>query len=228
MPLKQLTKMERVDIIIGAKEGDRSKIQMILESFQWLKESYYKNFIYKKNYIPKNDYYQECDVKIMKCIKKLSEPSYGKLYSLVKKSISNLTIDIIRKSKRYRNLNIFCIEEIDENKDYYREEVHNFDNQVVSDIVVYESYDNNIKPRLSPKENDIFFSHIKGEALELYAYKNDMKLETVKRIFRNAVNKIVNKEQIKKFHCIEVITLIFVKNMAVYMDLLNITDLMVK
>jgi hypothetical protein len=82
--------------------------------------------------------------------------------------------------------------------------------------------------QLSPKEKNIFFSHIKGEDFEDYAYKNAMKLESVKRIFRNALSKIANKEEIKKFHCIEVITLIFLKNRAVYMDLLNITDLMVK
>lgn len=228
MPLRQFSRKERVEIIIDAKEGDELKTEMIVESFGWLKKSCYKDLIHKKDKILKEDYYQECDVKIIQCIIALNEINYGSLSNLVEISIKRMTENFVRKNKRYNELNGVFSEEIDENKTDCRDGIHNFDNQVVSNIMVYESYEVIIKHQLSPKEKDIFFSHIIGESFENYAYKNAIKLESVKRMFRTALSKIENKDQIRKFHCIEVLALIVLKNIAVYMDLLNITDLMVK
>ncbi|MCH5138874.1 hypothetical protein JMF89_17045 [Clostridiaceae bacterium UIB06] len=228
MPLRQFSRKERVNIIIDAKEGDELKTQIIVESFGWLKKSCYKDLIHKKDKILKEDYYQECDVKIIQCIRALNEINYGALSNLVEISIKHMTENFVRKNKRYNELNVVCSEEIDENKPDYRECIHNFDNQIVSDMMVYRIYEDIIKHQLSPKEKDIFFSHIKGESFENYAYKNAMKLESVKRMFRTAVSKIGNKDQIRKFHYIEVLALIVLKNMAVYMDLLSIKDLIVK
>lgn len=228
MPLRQLNRKEREDIIIGAKAGDKSNTEMITESFLWLKANSYANLIHKKDNIYRDDYYQDCDVKIIQCIKELNEINYGALSSLVKISIKNLTENIVKRNKRYNHLNVICSNAVDENKADDRDDIHNFDNTIVSDMVVYESYDSFIKHQLSPKENDIFFSHIAGESFEHYAHKNGMKVESVKRIFRKAVNKIINKEQIRKFHCIVLIILVFLQNIRVYIDSVNVTELMVK
>jgi len=228
MPLRVLSRKERELIIIGAKEGDQLKLKMILESFNWLKKAYYNKYIYEKDKISAEDYYQECDVKIARCIEVLNEINYGSLSSLVKVSIKNLTEDIIRKNKRQNKLDVISSDAMDKNKADYREHVHNFDNHIIGDMVVYESYSTNIRHQLSPRENDIFFSHIEGESFEAYADNNGMNLDSVKRIFRNAIKKIRNnKEQIKKFHCIELSILLFLKEKMEYMDLLYIAGLIV-
>lgn len=76
-------------VLEGARKGDKSKIQIIIDNFQGLIKNSYDGSIYEKVNIEWEDYMQECNVKIIKCINSFKKKKYGQLCSLIEKSIKN-------------------------------------------------------------------------------------------------------------------------------------------
>ncbi|MBC2579077.1 helix-turn-helix domain-containing protein [Clostridium sp. DJ247] len=223
MPLTKLNEKEREKVIYKAKKGDKLCIQMIVDSFQGLIRNSYKELSYEKYHISQEDYTQECNVRIIECINKSTKKTYGQLRKFVETSIRNMTIDSINKN--FNDFNIF-IDDISYvlDKSHMLQE-HKFDDLVVSDMIVNESYDALIKDKLSKEEHKVLSSYISGQEFEDYASKKGIKTDSVKRTFRRAVNKIQNKEQIREFHCIVLMIFACIKNIRKYIDLADITEL---
>ena len=225
MPLKKLSRKEREKLIADAKKGDKLKVGILIESFQGLKNDNYNHFIYRKANISKEEYEQECSMKIIECINEFSEKTYGQLSSLVKKSLKHYTFDFIEKNRNFDSLNILCEDTINDYKENTIDESYKFDDLVVSNMTVGYCYNNFIKVNLSREEDKVFSTYISGKSIHHYADVKGVKLESVKRTFRRAINKIINKEQIKEFYSIVIIIFIYLQKMWEYIDFMNITEL---
>lgn len=213
--LSKLSEKEMEKIIEYAKKGDKESITIIIENFQGLIVNNYKNRIKDKFNICMDDYTQECNLKIMKCIKEVAVNNYWQLSRLIKISLERKTSDFIKKNENFHNYNMLV-----EDMTYVYDKNnlssdHKFDDLIVSDMIVSDSYNNFIKDKLSKEEDNVFSSHISGQCLTKYAEEKGVKVESVKRTLRRAVNKIVNKEQIKEFHCMAMIIFTLLKNIGV-------------
>lgn len=222
MAIIKLNRREQEKLIVGAKKGDKVKIEIIVGNFQGLVRNIYNRRIHNKVNISLDDFEQECNMKIIKCINEVTEENYCQLSSLIEISLEHKASNFIRDNLKY-SMRQIPVENIISVCDRYNlSPEHKFDELIVSDMIADESYNTLIKNRLSKEEDKAFSSYIFGESLEDYAKERGVKKESVKRYIRNAVNKLVNKEQIKKFHCIAMISFIFLQNIWDYIDCMNI------
>lgn len=221
--LSELTEKEQERFIKGAKEGDKLKIQIIIDNLCGLKISSYKAISNENVNIDWEDYNQECNVKIIECINNFKKKNYWQLYKLVEKSIKNRTLDFSKKNKHFNDLNI----PYGDRMDIYAlgEEEQNFDDLVISNMATHEICSTVIKKKLSKGEHRVFSSIILGHDFEEYASKNGVKTESVKRIFRRAVIKLKNTKEIKQLQFIGLVILILMQNVSYYVDLLGISAL---
>lgn len=220
MTLKKLNDEKMESIVDGAKKRDKSKVQIIVDNFQRLIKNNYDGVIYEKANIEWEDYMQECNVKIIECIYISKRKNYGQLCSLIEKSIKNKTVDFSKKSKRFDNLNILY----GSNADLYNlkniNERCEFEDTLISNITLSESYNILIKDKLSKEENRVFRHVIRGKKFEDYAEEKGVKLESVKRTFRRALNKIKKIKELKQFHCISMIVFTVIQDIGSYIDML--------
>lgn len=217
----KLDQKETEELIDGAKKGEKSNIQTILEGFGGLVKNYYKNLIYGQVDIDLEDYTQECNLKIMDCINKTSDKNYWQLTSLIQITLRNKTVDL-KKDRHFNNFNILCGDRIDVYNAKKNDEIHKFEDLIVGDMTVDRIYNTHIKDRLSKEEKRLFSAYISGQELEEYAEGKAIKLESVKRTFRRLVDKIRNIDQLKNYHNMILIIFIFLKNIKKFIE---ITDL---
>lgn len=218
--LSELTEKEQERFIKGAKEGDKVKVQVIIDNLRGLKVSCYKAISNENINIDWEDYNQECNVKIIECINNFKKKNYWQLCSLVEKSIKNRTLDFSKKNKHFNDLNI----PYGDRMDIYalEKEEQSFDDLIISNIATREICSTVIKNKLSKGELRVFLSIILGHGFEEYASKYGVKTESVKRIFRRAVIKLKNAKEIKQLQFIGLAILILIQNVGCYIDLVGI------
>ncbi|MBV7273837.1 helix-turn-helix domain-containing protein [Clostridiaceae bacterium UIB06] len=189
------------ELIDGAKRGDKVNIEIIIKNFYGLIKSTYNNDIYDESRMEWEDYEQECKIKIIKCINEVSKKNYWQLFNLVEVSIRNITVDLGKKQRRFNDTNIPCGDRID----IYNLEKScdncQFEEQLVSDIVVSELYKTFIKDKLTKEENRVFCYFISGKRLKDYSERKGVQLESVKRTLRRAINKIKNIKELREIYC---------------------------
>jgi RNA polymerase sigma factor (sigma-70 family) len=224
MSLRNLSETEGIKLVQAAKKGDKQKIQKIIESCETLIKSNYGRFINKKDSISFEDFKQECNLKVMECIRNFRKENYWQFCSLVEKSIKHNAIDFIKKNRNYNDFNVICEDTISDFRDNKIDEASNFENHVVSEIVAYESYDTLIKDKLSKRESHLLDSHISGQSLKEYAETNCIKIDTARKTLKNAISKIVNKEEIRAFHCLIIIIFIYIQEMLGDLECFSILD----
>ncbi len=211
---------ERMESVVeGAKKGDKSKVQIIVDNFQGLIKNSYDESIYVKVNIGWEDYRQECNVKIIECINSFKKKKYSQLCSLIEKSIKNKTVDFNKKNKHFNDVNILYGSNIDLYNLKNINERCEFEDTVVSNITMSESYNILIKDKLSKEENRVFLQVINGKKLEDYSKGKDVKLESVKRTFRRALNKIKKIKELKQFHCISLLIFAITQDMGSFIDI---------
>lgn len=225
MLLKELSDKEMERLIKDAKKGDKKSIQIIIEKFQGLIMTSYKKWSLEESNIFPDDYMQECNVKIMECIEDVSENNYWRLASLIIKSLENKTVDFVEKNNNFDNYNVLVedITSLCDGNNLNSEQ--KFDDLVVSNMIADDSYNSFIKDKLSKEEDKALSSHISGQSLIEYAKEKGVKVESVKRTLRRAMNKIVNKEQLKEFHCLITIAFAFLKDIWDYIISINIAEI---
>lgn len=226
MTISELNPKAQEKLLEEAKKGDKTKIQTIIENFRGLVRNMHNKRIRGKFDISLDDYEQECSMKIMECIDEVSKKNYWQLCSLIEISLERKTNDFIGKSKNYNKRNT-PVEDI-----IYVCDKHNlsleskFDDLIVSDMTAYDSYNTLIKNKLSKEEDKAFSAYIAGKSLDNYAKERGVKVESVKKNLRRAVSKIVNKKQIKEFHCISMVMFMFLQNIWEYVECINILMLL--
>lgn len=220
MLIRKLSYEESEIIMEGAKKGDKLKIEMIVGNFQGLIIKNYNSLIYKQARIDFEDYTQQCYLKIMDCIKKTEEKNYWQLIRLIEKSIKYLTIDIRKKYNTLDNSNVFLGVRTDTYKYKDSVETCKFAENIISDMTVKYLYNNFIKDELSEKENNVFYLYISGKSMDKYAKEKGLKLDSVKRTLRRAMNKIRNIEQLKSFYTTLLTIFVFLNSMSDLIDLI--------
>lgn len=218
MTFKNSEDISMDNLVDGAKKGDKFKRQIIVESFQGLIKNSFMEFIHEKVNIEWDDYCQECNMKIIECINCFKKKKYWQLCSLIEKSIKNRTFDFSRKNRNFDDANILCGDTIDLCNLKNINESCEFEDTVVGNITVRESYEIFIKDKLSREENMVFLYVMSGKKLEDYAKKKGVKLESVKRTFRRAMNKVRKIKELKQFHCIMIIIFTVTKDIGSYVD----------
>lgn len=219
MTLKKLNDARMESILEGAKKGDKSKIQIIVDNFQGLVKNSYDEDIYVKINIEWEDYRQECNLKIIECINSFKTKKYEQLCSLIEKSIKNKTVDFNKKNKHFNDFNILYGSNIDLYSLKNISGRSEFENTLVSNITLSESYNILIKDKLSKEENRVFRHVILGKKFEDYAEGKGVKLESVKRTFRRALNKIKKIKELKQFHCISLLIFAITQDMGSFIDI---------
>ncbi|WML32642.1 hypothetical protein [Clostridium sp. OS1-26] len=219
MTLKKLNDEKMESIVDGAKKRDKSKVQIIVDNFQRLIKSNYDGVINENVNIEWEDYMQECNMKIIECIYISKRENYGQLCSLIEKSIKNKTVDFSKKSKRFDNLNILYGSNIDLYNLKNINERCEFEGTLISNITLSESYNILIKDKLSKEENRVFRHVIRGKSLEDYSKEKGVKLESVKRTFRRALNKIKKIKELKQFHCISLLIFAIIQDIGSFIDI---------
>lgn len=77
MTLEELNDERMESVVEGAKKGDKSKVQIIVDNFQGLIRHSYDESIYEKVNIGWEDYRQECNIKIIECINSFKKKKYS-------------------------------------------------------------------------------------------------------------------------------------------------------
>ena len=224
MTLRKLREEEREKLIDGAKKGNKFNTQIIIESFRGLMIKNYNNFISKVTNISMEEYMQECSVKIMHCIKDTKKKNYWQLTNLIEISLRNRTVDVKEKSRNFNNLNVpygNCRDVCNEKK---VDEINKFEDLILGNMTVKQVYNKFIKDRLTEEERRVFCLYISGQVFIDYANQKGVKVESVKRTFRNAVGKIRNIEQLNELRYMVLIIFMFLKNIQIFIDITELCD----
>ena len=222
MTLKKAKDKEVENLVYEAKKGNKAKILIIVENFQGLVINVYNKFIYDQVDVSLEEYMQECNLKIMECINDTNNENYWQLSSLIKRSLIHKTFDLKKRSRTYKDSNVFYEDGISVHNAENDKETHKFEDLILGDMTVEHIYNTFIKDRLSNEEKNIFCTYISGEELEEYAKKKGVKVQTVKRTFRKVINKIRRIDRLKKYHFMTLVICMFIKNIQ---DFIEITDL---
>jgi DNA-directed RNA polymerase specialized sigma24 family protein len=222
MTSKKLKEKESESLIDGAKKGDKLKTQIIVQRFGGLIKNNYKNLIRGQVNIDLDDYTQECNLKIIECINKTSKKNYWQLTSLIETSLRNKTVDFKEKGRNFNNSNVPCGDRIDVYNAKKDDETHKFEDLILGDMTVEHIYNTFIKDRLSKEEKNVFCTYIFGEELEDYAKQRGVQIESVKRTVRRVVDKIRSIDQLKEYHYMTLIILVFLKNIQEFIEITDV------
>lgn len=210
---------EMESVLDRAKRGDKSAIQIITDKFLGLIINNYNNLVHEKIDIELEDYIQECNVKIIECINKTNKENYWQLTSMIEKSLRHKTSDVGEKISNFNKLNMLCENSIDDYRAKEIDKVHKFEDLVLGDMAVERICNTIINDKLSREEKRVFNLYISGLDLEEYAQGKGIMVKSVMKTLRSVICKIRSIEQLKNYHNMIFITLVFLKNMNTFVEI---------